>query len=339
MKAFRYFGPGQVAVEEMPAPAIGPDELLVAITACGICGTDVKTYLRGHPKIPPGAVLGHEMAGVVVASHHARFASGQRVVVAPYAPCLQCDTCRRGHFSLCDNLFAEYPDPGGFAELLRVPRRIVEQGVLALPDLLDDVTATLTEPLACCLHGLEAIDVQAGQSLLIIGDGPMGLLHALLARQLGAAPILLSGMTPQRLAFARQVADHVIEGGSTDLAAAVHAIAPAGVDKVMVAVADENIVAAVLPLVRKGGAINLFAGMAQQSTVTLPARRIHYDEIAIKGTFGFWPRHFQHALELLAAGALALDGFITARVHLDEIEAALIAASHYEGIKAVMTTG
>ena len=212
MKALRYFGPGKVAVEEMPAPAIGPDELLVAIAACGICGTDVKTYLRGHPKIPPGAVLGHEMAGTVIASNSARFAPGQRVVVAPYAPCLQCDTCRRGYFSLCDNLFAEYPDPGGFSELLRVPRRIVEQGVLALPDQLDDVTATLTEPLACCLHGLEAIDVQAGQSLLIIGDGPMGLLHALLARQLGVAPILLSGMTPQRLAFARQVADHVIEG-------------------------------------------------------------------------------------------------------------------------------
>ena len=281
--------------------------------------------------------MGHEMAGTITASNNPRFSAGQRVVVAPYAPCLNCETCQRGYYSLCDNLFTTLPEPGGFAETLRVPKRIVEQGVFPIPDGLDTITATLTEPLACCLHGLEAIDVQPGQSLLIVGDGPMGLLQAVLGNEMGAEPVILSGATPHRLAHAHQVADVVVDASTTDLAAVMAESMPNGVDKIMLSVASENIIQAAFPLLRKGGAINLFAGMPSDSTVTLPTHRIHYDEIAVKGTFGFWPGHFERALALLASGTLIGPGFITATVTLDRVEEALKAAGQYEGIKTIVT--
>lgn len=336
MKAFRYYGPRQAEIEEIPVPEIGADEILVAIKACGICGTDIKTFKRGHAKIPPGAVLGHEMAGEIIAGETAVFVVGQRVVVAPYAPCLTCNTCQRGHHSLCDNLFDTFPDPGGFAETLRVPARIVKQAVVPLPDHLDYATASLTEPLACCLHGLEAIDIQAGDSLLIMGDGPMGLLQAMLGQEMGASPIILSGMTPQRLQFARNLVDVVVDVSMTDLTEVVRRIVPDGVDKIMVSVADVAVAETAVSLVRKGGAINLFAGMPRDAAITLDMNRIHYDEIKLTGTFGFGPDHFHRALDLLASGKLAVSGFITDRVSLADVKEALIAAGRYEGIKTVV---
>ncbi len=320
----------------MPIPTIGPGELLVSISACGICGTDVKTYLHGHAKIPPGAVLGHEIVGIVAASNSPRFSVGQRVAVAPYAPCLTCETCQRGYYSLCERLFDLFPEPGGFADLLRVPERIVAQGVLPIPDQLDDLSATLTEPLACCLHGLKALDLHPGQSLLVIGDGPMGLLQVMAAKQMGIAPIILSGMTPHRLAFARQIADVVVDRSLENLADVIASTIPGGVDKILVSVANEAVAVAAISLLRTGGGINLFAGMPHSTTITLPTNRIHYDEIRILGTFGFWPSHFQQALAMLSTPDFVLPGFITHTVHMDGIKDALLAASRYEGIKAVM---
>jgi L-iditol 2-dehydrogenase len=336
MKAFRYYGPGEAGIEDMPEPEIGPGEILVNIKACGICGTDIKTFKKGHAKIPPGAVLGHEMVGEIVASETAVFSVGQRVVVAPYAPCLNCPTCQRGHYSLCDNLFAAFPDPGGFAEMLRVPRRIVEQAVIPIPEHLDNATATLTEPLACCLHGLHAIDVQAGDSLLIIGDGPMGLLQALLGREMGASSIILSGVTPQRLQFARGLADVVIDAAATDLSAAVQQAFPDGVDKIMVSVANARLAETAVSLICKGGAINLFAGMPRHTIMPLDMSRLHYDEIKLTGTFGFGPGDFHEALAFLASSKLDVSGFITSYAALADVKEALIAAGRYEGIKTVI---
>ncbi|MCJ7823974.1 MAG: alcohol dehydrogenase catalytic domain-containing protein [Anaerolineales bacterium] len=129
------------------------------------------------------------------------------MVVAPYAPCLSCQACDRGHFSLCENIFDTFLEPGGFAEVVRVPKRIVEQALLHIPTGLDFETASLTEPLACCLHGLDVLAIKAGQSLLVMGDSPMGLLQAVAAKTIGAEPIILSGMTPARLDFARRIVD------------------------------------------------------------------------------------------------------------------------------------
>ncbi len=338
MKAVRYYSPGKVAVQDLPPPQIKHGEVLVAMKACGICGTDVKTFVRGHPLIPPGSVLGHEVAGVVTATEHPNFNIGDRVVVAPYAPCLQCTNCQRGHFSLCENLFESSLDPGGFAEVIRVPRRIADQVLFKIPDDLDFDTAALTEPLACCIHGLEALHFQHNQSLLVIGDGPMGLLQAAVGKALGASPVILCGMTPNRLAFAAQVADHIIDSSKQDLAATLHDLLPAGPENVLVSVGSVDLVRQALELVGKGGAVNIFAGMPKDATFAMPIYRVHYDEVKVVGTFGFGPQHFRRALDLLTSGTLSLAGFVTQKVHLDGVEAALQAASRYEEIKVVAIT-
>ncbi len=339
MKALRYFGPGSAEIEELPTPELGPGEVLVAARACGICGTDVKTFKRGHLKIPPGDVLGHEVAGDVIASNSPDFVQGERVVVAPYAPCLTCESCKRGHFSLCENLFDTYLDPGGFAEQVRVPSRIVAQGLLHIPDGLDYATASLTEPLACCLHGLEAVNVQPGRSLLIIGDGPMGLLQAVLARYLGADPIILSGLIPHRLNVARKIVDVVVDVSDTDLSRVLAATTPGGADHVMVSVADVGVAQDALKLVRKGGAVNLFAGLPRDTIITLDPNRIHYDQVKILGTFGFGPDHFRRVADLLADGALDVSDLLTGRVALSDVKDALEAAGRFKGIKTVVMMG
>jgi len=336
MKALKYYGPGKVELDRLPTPTIGPGELLVSVKACGICATDVKTFVRGHPKIAPGAVLGHEVVGEIIAGGEAGFAPGDRVVIAPYAPCRSCRACRQGYFSLCDHLFESSLDPGGFAETVRVPQRIVEQGLLHLPETLDLVTATLTEPLACCLHGLEALQLQAGESLLIIGDGPMGLLQAIAGRSLGAKPVILSGLTPLRLEMARTLADVVVDISQTDLAEVVTATVPGGVDKVIVSVGDVGAAQAAFPLAGKGGAINLFAGLPANTTLPLDASRIHYDEIRVLGTFGFGPAHFRQALALLTQNPTLFSRLITTTISLAEVKEALTAAARYESIKTVV---
>ncbi|MBZ0279030.1 MAG: alcohol dehydrogenase catalytic domain-containing protein [Anaerolineae bacterium] len=336
MKAARYHGPGSITVENVPEPVCGDGGVLLTMKACGICGTDVKTFVRGHPLIPPGSVLGHEVAGIVVETQHPDFAVGDRVVAAPYAPCLSCDMCRRGLYSLCEHLFESSMEPGGFAETVHIPRRIADQAMFRLPNHLDYETASLTEPLACCFHGLEALGLQAGQSLLIMGDGPMGLLQAVLGKALGASPVILSGITPHRLSFAQQIADVVIDVSKQTLADELRKHIPSGPEKVVVSVGSAAVVEEALRLVAKGGAVNLFAGMPKDAMLSLPINRIHYDEIQILGTFGFGPPHFKSALDVLAQSGSTLKGIFTHTVHLDTIEAALQAASRYEGIKGVV---
>ncbi len=336
MKAFRYYGSRNAKFEEVPIPEIGPDEILVAVKASGICGTDVKTYLRGHPLIPPGTVLGHEAAGVVETSQHPKFKPGDRVVVAPYAPCLECATCQRGHYSLCENLFATPMDPGAFAEYIRIPKRILDQSVFHIPETLDFAIAALTEPLACCVHGLEALDVQAGQSLLVIGDGPMGLLQATLGKAMGADPVILSGMMPERLKIAREIADVVFDVSKQDLTEEIARLSKGGIDNVIVSVGDVAVAQDALPLVRKGGTINLFAGMPKGSQITLDANRIHYDEIKVLGTFGFSPGNFKRALDLLASSELSISRLITSTIQLEDVLEGIEAAARYEGVKTII---
>ncbi len=337
MKALRYLGPGQAEVEEMPVPARGPGEALIAVRACGVCATDVKTFVRGHPKIRPGSVLGHEIAGVIEAVNGAEgWQVGQRVAVAPYAPCGACPQCVRGRLSLCERLFEVLLEPGGFSEYLRVPPRIVASGLLPLPENVAFVEASFAEPLACCLHGMEMLDVSPGEALLIIGDGPMGLLQAQLGRLFGASPILLSGMTPERLEWAAHVADVVIDARREDVAEAVRRATGGGADKVMVSVGEAGVAQSALALARKGGAINLFAGMPGDAQLTLDVNWIHYDEITILGSFGFGPEHFRRALELIAERKVEVASLVTTTVPLAGVKAALEAAAQHRGVKTVV---
>jgi L-iditol 2-dehydrogenase len=341
MRSLKYYGPGNLKLEETPVPTPRAGEVLIAVASCGICATDLKTFLRGHPKIRPGAGLGHEVSGVVVdAPDSTRWKPGARVTVAPYVPCGTCPQCQRGHYSLCPHLFEELLDPGGFSEYVRVPERLTSQGMIALPDLLSFAAASFAEPVACCLHAFSSIQVHERDSLLVIGDGVMGLLQAEIGRVIGAHPIILSGMMPQRLEKARQIADIVVDIREQDLAAVVaRETAGEGAGKVIVSVADAKAAQSAISLVRKGGAINLFAGMPQGSVLPLDMNRIHYDEIVLTGSFGFGPEDFQKALELIATGKLNVTRLITSSVPLSDSIGALEKLARQEGLKTIVLCG
>lgn len=336
MRVARYMEPGRLVVEEMDRPVVGAGEVLVRMGACGVCGTDVKTYQRGHPLIQPGSVLGHEVAGEVVESHHPRFEVGARVAVAPYSSCGACPECRRGHPSLCTDRGEAFLQPGGFAEYLRVPRPLADAGLHRIPDHIPYEVASLAEPLACCVHGLEALSLPQDASLLIIGDGPMGLMQAAIARSFGAARITLVGLTPQRLEYARGVADVVIDGSLQDVEAALRSSAVGEVDAVMVSVASLDALAQAMSIVAKGGTVNVFAGMPSGATYPVDLKRVHYDEVRLVGTFGFGPRDFVRALDLLGDLEPQLRRLITHRVGLEQVEDALQNAARHAGVKTVV---
>ncbi len=336
MKVLQYLEPHHVQIAELPRPKIEADQVLVRIHACGICGTDVKTFVRGHPLIKPGAVLGHEMTGVITESRAEGWSVGERVVVAPYVPCGECLYCEHGQFTLCQHLFDAYPEPGGFSEYLRVPSRIVQKGMFRLPEQVDFAAGTLVEPMACSYHGLEQLDLKRGDSLLIIGDGPMGLLQSVLARAVGASPIVVAGLTPARLAVAARIADQVVNVAEANLPEVVKALTNGvGMDKVMVSVGLLQVAENAPALVRRGGMVNLFAGLPSNSRLTLDPNHIHYDEVSIVGSFGFAPSHFKRALEVLASGTVNASLFITRTVALEGLETAFEEIARYEGIKTV----
>lgn len=340
MKALRYLGPRRVEIGEMPCPAIGDGEVLVRLHACGVCATDVKTFLRGHPHIPAGSVLGHEMTGVIAESRTEGWSAGARVVVAPYVPCDDCSYCARSQFTLCPNLYASSVQPGGFSEFVRVPPRLAQKGLFRLPSSLDFAVGTLVEPMACALYGLDALALKPGESFLIIGDGPLGLMQAILAREIGATPIVVAGMTAPRLALAARYADYVVNVAEAGLQDAIRDLTHGeGMDKVIVSVGQIEVAENALSLVRRGGRINFFAGLPRGSRLKLDSNRIHYEQVSIVGTSGFAPSHFARALEALTRNAAAFQSLITRTVSMNEIEETLLDSARYEGIKTVVMLG
>jgi L-iditol 2-dehydrogenase len=340
MKALRYYGPGNVEIEDLETPAPQPGEVLVRVKACGVCATDIKTVRRGHPKIKPGTVIGHEISGVIVAVNQVEgWKPGDRVAAAPYAPCGECDACQRGQFTLCDHLMDEGFNPGGFAEYIAIPPRIVKKGLFTVPEGLSLEHASLCEPLACSLHGLEALDISPRDRLLILGDGPMGLLQAEAARALGVRQIVMTGMIPARMERAARVVDTVIDASHENVAERVQQIYPGGADKVMVSVGDATLAETAFKYVRKGGVVNLFAGLPREARLNIDPYQIHYDEVRLAGSFGLAPQHFQKALEFLATGKVNVTGIITATVPIQDVIEAIQDVAEYRGIKTVVKFG
>lgn len=334
MSALRYHEPGKIVIEDVPLPQLEAGDLLVEVAACGVCATDVKTFVRGHPKIKRGAILGHEIAGIAVNSA-ADYEPGDRVAIAPYCPCGECRYCLREQPTLCETLFSQAIEPGGFTEYIRVPAKYISDLVAAVPDHLPLDVASLAEPLACCVHALERSGLRAGDSILVIGDGPMGLMQAEVARALGAETVVVSGMTSHRLSHASEFAD-TIDVRTKELETEARRLLPEGADVVVVSVPFAEIVTTAISLTRRGGVVELFAGMPSDSIVSVPAHPVHYEGIRIQGTFGFAPNHFRTALRWLAEGTIDGPRLVTSRVEIGEVADALTRASRHEGIKTVM---
>jgi L-iditol 2-dehydrogenase len=318
VKSAVYYGGGVVRVEELPDPEPGPGEVLVAMRACGICGSDLMQWYQ-DPRAP--VVLGHEPTGVVVSSGPGLPAPGKRVFVHHHVPCGACEYCARGRETLCDTFKATRIVPGGFSELILVPAPNAKADLLELPDAVSDEAATLIEPLACCVRGLDRARVEDGTRLLVIGAGQMGLLIAQAALARGA-DVMVSEPRPERLALARELG---ARGAEPDA------------DVVILATSAPNAWDLALASAGRGAVIQLFAPAGPGERRDLPVDEVFFKELEIQATYSAGPRDTRAALELIAAGAIATERVITHRFPLADTGAALETARSREGIKVIVT--
>ncbi len=322
MLAAMFYAPRDVRLEQRPVPQPGPGEVLLQVAAATTCGTDVKTFLRGHPLLfrqtPAG--FGHEVAGIVVAtgSGVTQCSEGDAIVVANSAPCQQCFYCKKGKFSLCEDLLLLN---GAYAEYLLVPERIVRQNLYHLAPHTSLVAAALTEPLACALHGVDACEIVPGDTVVILGSGPLGLLLTALVRMKGARPIV-TGQGTDRLTLAHHFgADVVIDVSQMSLQEQRESVlqeieARRGADVVIEAVGLPETWELATTLVRPGGLVNFFGGCPSGSQISLETQPIHYSELTLKGVFHHTPVYFSQALELIQEHQIDVESLITARFPL-----------------------
>lgn len=343
MKAVLFYGPGDIRYEEIEVPQPGRGEVLVKVGAALTCGTDVKTYCRGHPLLIPEtpAVFGHEFAGAIAAlgSGVEGFALGQRVVAANSAPCNSCFYCRIGRPNLCQNL--ELLN-GAYAEYIVVSQRIVRQNLLPIPDHVAFRQAALVEPLACVLHGAERSDIRLGDNVAIIGAGPIGLLFTRLAKLKGARVIVID-KNDLRLGKARELgADGTVNVRvAPDVVTAVRALTPGGrgVDVAIEAVGLPQTWEQAIAMVRPGGTVTLFGGCPAGTSIQLDTRRLHYGELKIIGIFHHTPQYVARALELIAQGQIDPDRLITHEMGLPRLEEALRLVMSGEALKVAIIPG
>jgi L-iditol 2-dehydrogenase len=304
-----YHGPGDLRVEEVPRPEPGEGDILVQVEVALTDGTDAKAFRRGHPlllaKTP--SPFGHEFCGIDLAT-------GRRVVAANSAPCGECAPCRRGEETLCENLRPFLN--GAYAEYLLVPARIAERNLLPVPPALASEVAALVEPLACCLHGVERAGIEAGQTVAVVGPGPIGLMLCAAVKDAGARVVSVGGR-PARRELATEFGATPGDGR--------------GADVVIEAVGTDEAWQDALGLVRPGGTVVFFGGRE----VAIDTFRLHYEELTLRGAFHHTPRTVRAALAFLASGAYPWDRLVTHRVGLEQV-AALFAEPPPDLLKAAV---
>jgi L-iditol 2-dehydrogenase len=339
MQAILFYRPGEARLEDIPVPEPGPGEILVKVGTALTCGTDLKTYRRGHPNMLKNKQLpipfGHEFAGTVAAvgAGVTRFSVGQRVVAVNSAPCGVCYYCLLHRESMCENLdFLT----GAYAEYIVVPERIVNKNTYAVPDHLSFAEAALLEPLACAVHGLEEVDVRLGDTVVVNGAGPIGLMFVNVASLRGAR-VISCDLSDERLAAARHfgAAVTINAAQAPDQVQAVLEATPGGrgVDIAIEAVGLPAVWEKTIRMVRKGGQALLFGGASMGTSITVDTVLLHYSELTIKGVFHHTPRHVRLAFDLICSGQVCARDYITASKPLAETLDALELVAQQRGIK------
>lgn len=323
-------------------PKLGVGDMLLKVKAATVCGTDIR-ILRGKKTtgIRYPSVLGHEFAGVVVNSgDNTQFSVGQAVTVCPQFACGHCEYCIRGAENLCRNMTAMgYEIDGAFAEYVRIPASGVKSGnVFAVPKGLSFEEAALAEPLACVMNGQERVGVKMGDTVAILGAGPIGILHIMLARLSGARIIIVSEPNPlRREAALKAGADFAIDPGTEDIFAHVKAsTGNLGVDVAIVAIGVPSLANDAISLVCHRGRVSLFAGFSKGDQAELDVNAIHYNELVVTGSFGLTRVLFERALSMIASGQLEMKSLLTHRFELSDIKIALDTAEQGSAIKVAV---
>jgi len=340
MRAGVYYNNSDVRVEQRPVPRIGPGEVLMRVHASGICGSDVLEWYR-VPKAP--IVLGHEVAGDIVEVGEGvhGIGVGDRVAVSHHVPCNACPECLAGFHTACHTLHTTNFDPGGFAELVRVPRLQTERGVLRLPDSVTYEGGTFVEPLGCVVRAQSRAGVRPGSSVLVIGSGISGLLHIRLAAALGAGRVFATDVSEYRLDWARR-------SGAT---AAFDAVAAGErlpellreandgrlADLVILCTGAASAIDQGLACLENGATFIVFAVPAPGENHPMPLNELWRREVTIRTAYGAAPGDLQTALDLIGTGRVRVDDLITHRLPLDRIaEGFRLVAEAAESVKVVI---
>lgn len=321
MKALVYKGIGQLQLEERDMPE---GDILIRVIASGVCGTDLKTYLKGHHMFEPNSVLGHECYGQITraADHVTAFKEGDCVVVAPYYECGECEVCRKGVGQLCPN--KTFLNSGCFQEYVAVSASYADKGLYRI-DGPDDVY-TLVEPLACVINGIEKLDLTQGRKVLVVGSGPMGTLFAIALTRMGV-PVDIVEVSEYRKQLLQHLQFHVI---------APDDVRPGKYDQIVLTVNQPPLVQHYVSLAAIGGNVLLFSGFARTDRAEIDPYDVHYREVRMTGSFGYNLAHFTQALEMIRGNKDSFRPMITHRYTLGEGEAAFARLKEGQAMKLIL---
>jgi L-iditol 2-dehydrogenase len=373
MRAAVYYSPNNILLEDRddlrPPHSGGRREVLMRVKACAVCGYDVNVYRNGHTKVTTPVVLGHELCGEISETpripelqkdqnrYAAELTEGSRVIVSPLVPCLRCMYCIRERYNLCINLREIGSNiDGGFAEYVGIPKNTLKiGGLVTLPATLTDEESTLVEPLACCLNGFKHIrslinDAFEDQTFVIIGDGPIGLMHLQLAKRLLGAKVIVVGRVNHRMQMARNFgADFVVDNSNSNnnnndsptsaIKDVIDLTDGKGANVTIIATPNPVAVKVAAGVAAKNSVVNIFAGMPRHINIGFDPNWIHYNQISLTGSFSATPKLIQESIMLVAEKRkIDLSSIITHRCKLDEIYKAFQITEEFLGLRAVINS-
>jgi len=346
MQAGVYYGPGDIRVEARPLPERTDENLVVKVSYCAICGTELKLATVGNPRCHPPRIIGHEMVGRVehVGANVEGFDVGDRITLATTVACGQCPTCKRGRGNMCPNAQPiSYDFDGAFAEYLAVPPLALSGGnAVKVPDGVGDKIAALSEPGSCAVNAMDLAGVKSGDTVLILGGGPLGAIHAKLCAGYGAANVLVAQRSNPRLDWLRDMEGIVaIDAANEEIGAIVgEATGGLGADVVIVCAPSREPQQEALQYARKGGTVSLFASLPKgDSIIELDSRLIHYSELRVVGASDSRPEHVQKVLHLLESGAVDFTDVITHELPLSKLHQGLELMKTKQCLKVLIRPG
>ncbi|HUT12511.1 MAG TPA: alcohol dehydrogenase catalytic domain-containing protein [Thermoguttaceae bacterium] len=332
-----------LVVKEVDDPQVDDYSAILKVESVAVCGSDIRIFHHGNPRLKPPAIIGHEIAGTIVEAgkNVTRVKEGQRVAVGADVPCGQCHWCRNGLGNNCAiNYAIGYQIPGAFAQYMKLPRLVLEEGpVTPFSEKLSFDVAALAEPLACAVNGLELVNMSLGKTVALIGMGPIGCMMIDAARAMGAIKVIAAELSPQRMEIAKQYgADVYIDAGKEDVVARCREeTGGEGPDIVMTTCPSVVVHEQAIEMVAHRGYVNLFGGLGKDvRPLSVLSNTIHYKECFVTGSHGCVPRQHELAVKMLEAGLVRTEPIITHRFPLERINEAFETMQTQKGMKIII---